>query len=298
MNKYFRELDGKTDVEIINFLLSKGLLRDSPLCVHCPEPKGVMIMKMTRDSKDCYNWRCMNYNCPKYQTTSSLRIGSWFEKHKMSFKQALRFIFMFSQGLQQQQLSISCGVSLRTIKRLCSELQLRIENYFEWYSFRMGGPGTVVQVDETMLNHKVKSHRGHAPVQQTWALCLVDTTTTPATGWVEIVPNRTKSTLLNVITRVVREGTEIHTDEWRGYDDLHIHDFTHRKVTHKYHFVDPETRIHTQHVESYNNKIKAKIKKEKGVMSIKRVGFLKRFMFFDLNKERILEAVIDLLKVV
>ena len=31
----------------------------------------------------------------------------------------------------------------------------------------MGGPGKIVQIDETMLNYKAKSHRGRSPSNKT-----------------------------------------------------------------------------------------------------------------------------------
>lgn len=36
---------------------------------------------------------------------------------------------------------------------------------------KLGGPGFVVQIDETMLNYKCKSHRGRNPKNETGALC-------------------------------------------------------------------------------------------------------------------------------
>lgn len=39
--------------------------------------------------------------------------------------------------------------------------------------------------------------------------------------------------------------------------------FIHRTVTHKCHFVDPITGAHIQNVESYNNKLRFKIKMAK-----------------------------------
>ena len=37
---------------------------------------------------------------------------------------------------------------------------MKFSNYYEQNPIKFGGSGLVVQVDETMLNHKVKEHRG------------------------------------------------------------------------------------------------------------------------------------------
>ncbi|KAM0686314.1 hypothetical protein COBT_002467 [Conglomerata obtusa] len=39
---------------------------------------------------------------------------------------------------------------------------------------KLGGPRFIVQINETMMNHKCKSHRGLSPTNRTDALCMVD----------------------------------------------------------------------------------------------------------------------------
>lgn len=45
----------------------------------------------------------------------------------------------------------------------------------DFSSKKLGGPGFVVQIDETMLNYKAKSHRGRSPTNKSDALCIVET---------------------------------------------------------------------------------------------------------------------------
>jgi hypothetical protein len=52
-----------------------------------------------------------------------------------------------------------------------------------------------------------------------------------------------------------------------------------QKVCHKYNFANPIDGTHTQHVESYNNRLKLKIKKMKGLTDMQRERFFKDFMF-------------------
>ena len=62
-------------------------------------------------------------------------------------------------------------------------------------------------------------------------------------------------------------GSIIHTDEHKTYGMLTEKGFLQDTVCHKYNFKDPITCVHTQHVESYNNRIKMEIKKRKGIES-------------------------------
>ena len=75
---------------------------------------------------------------------------------------------------------------------------------------------------------------------------IVDTSTTPSKSYVEIVEDRSSSTLITIFNKVVRPGSVIHTDEWASYGQLrHNTSFLHRMICHRYHFVVPRTGVHT-----------------------------------------------------
>jgi transposase-like protein len=98
---------------------------------------------------------------------------------------------------------------------------------------------------------------GEGARAQFYALVIVDTSFTLARGYCEIMPNRSKRTLLPIIARVVRSYSNIYSDVWAAYKDLPLLNFDLKQVCHKYNFV------HAQHVESFNNKLKIKKKKIK-----------------------------------
>jgi transposase-like protein len=239
----------------------------------------------------------MNPSCIGYQSTISLRNGSFFENKKSSLRSMLQFLFFFSQSQKQKVIAQNTGLSLSTVKRLVDQIGEIIESDYNDNQYRMGGSTAVVQVDETKLNFNCKSHRGRENREPVWALVIVDTSTTPASGFAEIVVDRTKRTLFSVINRIVRPGSTIHTDDWPSYRQLGNGNYNHASVVHKFHFVDPTTGVHTQHVESYNNKIKRKIKESLGVVREKRSRFLKVFMFFDKHKENVFVEIMSLIKV-
>ena len=53
----------------------------------------------------------------------------------------------------------------------------------------------------------------------------------------------------------------------------------HRMVNHSIHFVDPTTGVHTQHVESYWNRVKVKLKHMRGCHAQQIPGYLDEFMW-------------------
>ena len=68
----------------------------------------------------------------------------------------------------------------------------------------------------------------------------------------EICPDnkRDQATLIELIKKHVAEGTEIHTDCWKGYINLEDHRFDHKTVNHSEEFVNQDTGAHTQNIES------------------------------------------------
>ena len=95
---------------------------------------------------------------------------------------------------------------------------------------------------------------------------LVDTSRTPALGYMEIVSDRSAATLLPIIQAHVAPGTIIHSDQWAVYNSVpslpNVGSYS--AVNHSLHFVDPATGTHTQNVESYWNRVKTKFKRMKG----------------------------------
>jgi hypothetical protein len=75
-----------------------------------------------------------------------------------------------------------------------------------------------VQIDETRINHNVKSYRDRAPVRPDWAITMVDISTAPARGYAEVISDRSTVTMKPIIEKAVRPRTHIQTDEWKAYD--------------------------------------------------------------------------------
>ena len=114
-----------------------------------------------------------------------------------------------------------------------------------------------------------------------WVFGLVDTSHTPALGYMEVVQSRDAATLLPIIQAHVAPGTVVHTDQWRAYYQVsNLPPVTsHHTVNHSVNFVDPVTGVHTQHVESYWNRVKLKWKSMKGCHAHQVPSYLDEFMW-------------------
>lgn len=284
-----------TNEELLNFLKDRFLIKQSLFCDHCSIS---MTLKKTTDNYFGYNYRCLNMNCDKYQTTSSIFRGSFFEKSKVSVRLSLRVLFYFSKGACLSEIMRYTTAKSSYLKRTKAKILSMIEEYYSNNPTRLGGLNIRVNIDETKLNHNVRAHRGRGPNNPTWAITFADTSTAPSKGYTKVVENRSAHSLIPIILEIVRPGSIIVTDEWRAYNALSRHpEFLHERITHKYNFVDPITNIHTQHVESYNNKLKLFLKNQKGCVSQSREKLLTYFRFVDDFKENAFEKLLEIIKI-
>ncbi|RUS71460.1 hypothetical protein EGW08_020775 [Elysia chlorotica] len=123
----------------------------------------------------------------------------------------------------------------------------------EWYREQapIGGPGVVVEIDETLITRR-KYNRGRLPTQ-IWLFGGIERVSkrkfiVPLTG--DVAENRTKETLLPLITKYIVKGSVIYSDAFRSYHTLKDLGYTHSVVNHSKNFVDPEDpKVHTQNIE-------------------------------------------------
>ena len=164
---------------------------------------------------------------------------------------------------------------------------------------RLGGPGCVVQIDESLFRHKPKvyntmmsfvhnsnrfhtqHHRGRATTQEQWVFGLVDVSQEPSLGYMEMVSRRDAQTLLPIIQAHVLPGTTIYSDQWAAYNQVQSipNVAAHATVNHSLHFVDLQTGVRTQNIESYWNRVKYRFKHMKGVHLHQLASHLDEFMW-------------------
>ena len=109
---------------------------------------------------------------------------------------------------------------------------------------------------------------------------MVDTSTQPSLGYMELVPDRTAQTLLPIIQAHTQSGTIVWSDEWRAYRRVSTLSTVqcHQTVNHSVEFVSPQG-VHTQAIESYWARAKYKLKKMKGCSEEQLPSYLDEFMW-------------------
>ena len=59
--------------------------------------------------------------------------------------------------------------------------------------------------------------RGRRAAGDAWVFGIVSCDYNPATGYFQVVDRRNAATLLPIIQRCIRPGTEVHSDDWAAY---------------------------------------------------------------------------------
>ena len=85
---------------------------------------------------------------------------------------------------------------------------------------KLGGPNKIIQIDETMLNYKCKSHRGRSPTNRTDALCIIEFENEITRVFTRVINDKKATTIMPHILRQVLPGSTIYTDEACVYKSL------------------------------------------------------------------------------
>ena len=153
---------GKTD-ELITFLQSKNLLATNTPC-----PCGsVMQLSSRLDVSDGVRSRC-----PVSHKCATIRDGSFFSKSRSPLQKWAILMYWWARNYPVTDAAREGEVTKATacavyqwLREVCYTRLLHI-------TIRLGGPGIVVQIDESLMNHKPKVNipwsRGSLPAVYYW----------------------------------------------------------------------------------------------------------------------------------
>ena len=138
---------GPTD-DLIAWFRAKRLLARSQDCSTCNVP---MRQGTRKDVTDGLVWRC-----PQCKTTKSIREGSFFTKSRLTLQKWLLLIHFWVKQYPVTDVAVeveidknvACAV-YKWLREVCSTKLLQSP-------IILGGPGVVVQVDESLFRHKPK----------------------------------------------------------------------------------------------------------------------------------------------
>ena len=260
----------------LHFFRQNNLLRNGKFCERCEE-----WMSHIQDSSVCdtYFWRC-----PSCKSKVMIREGSFWEGQKLSLSAYLHILFLFAHNVTSGQ----------AINMLTG--QAGANSIYTWYNFyrdimsrtlleapiKLGGPNTIVEIDESKWGNKRKYNRGRMNMTNDWIFGLIQRDTGKVCLF--IVRNRSAGELIPHTQNIVLPGTTIISDQWAAYNSLNTLGYMHLTVNHRQNFVDPVTGAHTQTIESFWSHSKAIFKGMRGSKRDQLPAHLDEVMFRWNNK--------------
>ena len=293
LDSFETELIRLGDKELIAFLRYNNILAAGLFCDSCGR---ALFQKNYKKIQDGISWQCNNPHCDRYRKMVSIRKNSFFNNFNVSLLTIIKILIRWACNQPQHSIIQNLGINSRTYKKIIRKF-MELVDFYDLKENKLGGAGKIVQVDETSLNFKVKSHRGRSPINKTDALCIVEFDTRISRAFACVISDKKASTILPIIHQNIERGSVIHTDEHKSYFRLNELGYIHDTVCHKYEFVNSITGANTQAVESFNNELNLDVKRRKGVATMKRPEFLKEFVWKFNNREKRFLKIWELLKI-
>ncbi|MDE2232505.1 MAG: IS1595 family transposase [Patescibacteria group bacterium] len=229
---------------------------DGVTCPHCGNADSARIYAIAPNAKA--KVRQGLYECQDCHGQFTVMTGSVMESsHLPLTKWALAYRLMASakKGISAHQMRRTLGVSYKTAWFLCHRIR---EAMRDVSAEKMGGPGTIVEADETYVGGKPRKGSGHK-----WTI----QDKTPVAVLVErggraratIMEWPLHGTLKRNIVENVAKGTHIHSDEHKAYKGVdRLIDGEHSGVRH---FIGEYAKdgVHNNTAESWNALLKRSI---------------------------------------
>ena len=175
----------------------------------------------------------------------SIRQGSWFSKSNLSLETIVFLTYFWVYRAEQEFVKHELGISHTTIVDWYNFSREVCISILEVYSRQIGGPGKVVEIDESTFG-KRKFHKGR--IDGVWVFGGIQIDTKECSF--KCVADRTANTLVSIISENILPGTTVISDCWKAYSSLNSEGFSHLTVNPSVNFVDPETGAHTNTIES------------------------------------------------
>ena len=140
-----------TDAEAVEWLMERQILRCAGYCERCSRVTNLQAKADRLDGKVL--------RCPRCKTYWSLRTVTLLEKAKCSARKFLQFLYLWSSGCTIGQLHLFTGISGHTCIDYANFLREVTSATFELEDRKLGGPGHIVQIDESLVR-RPKYNRG------------------------------------------------------------------------------------------------------------------------------------------
>ena len=228
----------------------------------------------------------IRYRCRRCGYTFGPLTGSWMASSKVDLTTRLWLVKLFELEVTARQAAVQTGVSYPTALRFFTMIRRSILAEEEPDLFRRE-----VELDESYFGGRRKGKRGRGAAGKVPVFGILE-----RKGRVQVtpVPNVTGKTLIEETVKMVKRGSLVYTDKFRGYDALTFCGYRHLKVDHGKQF--SRGRVHINGLEGFWSYAKGKLFKHHGVSPEKFPLYLYEMQFrYNHRDEDLFELFLDYL---
>ncbi len=156
--------------------------------------------------------------------------GTPFENTRTPLRDWFFVMFQFCttrNGVAAKKIERDLGVTYKTAWRMCHKIREYMASLDS--DDPLGGPGSIVEIDETLIGGSVSGMGSGYKGNKT---CVVGMLEREGELITRVVSARHKAAMQGLIVSTVLPGTTIHTDEFGGYKDIDRSGFRHVTVNH------------------------------------------------------------------
>lgn len=219
--------------------LSIKLIRNIrwPNGIICPRCSSKKVWKKGR-AKHCKDYQCAD--CRYHFSDIS---GTFFARTHLPISKWILAIGLWKLGISAIDLQWSIGVAYRHARIMLRKLrQVAGDDCF--FQHLQG----IIEIDDAYYGGRRKGNRGRGAAGKTPVIGIRERGGRVKTV---VVPNLKKETIKSVVSKYVKQGSTIMTDEFKPYKILKKIGYIHKAVNHSKNFVDPnDPEVHTQTAEN------------------------------------------------
>lgn len=231
---------------------------------------------------------------------SSMRKLSFLDEFRFPIEKNIKLIHAFAFEHKINDTMKNLDLDRKTIMNFNRRLREMICFDMDLENLKLGGPGVAIEIDESKFA-KVKHGVGKDLKRDlVWVFGMKERFSDKV--YFQIVQNRTKEVLLDIIDKHVEDESLIYSDEWRSYrniQEMKDKNLKHKTVNHSKFFVNPKDRnTHTQNIESLWRAAKQKFKAMNGVDRMYLDSYLTEFIWrYSLTDNR-MDAFLKILDII
>lgn len=228
-------------------------------------------------SRKIYRIINKRYRCKPCGYTFHDFTGRWINRLRISYKSWLWIIKFFEVEVSARKIAQQVRLSYPTVLKALTIIRLSMLAQRDPDLFMVGE----VEVDESYFGGRRKGKRGRGAAGKVPVFGILERN---GIVKVNVLPDVTAESLLNMTIKTVRRGSIVYTDKFRSYDALMFCGYRHLRVDHGKRF--SHGKVYINGLEGFWSYAKERLAKFHGVSKEKFPLYLKEMEFRYNNRNK------------